>query len=365
MDISKITRPVLLLDEEKCLANIENMVKRAKSNNVLFRPHFKTHQSPLIAMMFREYGVDKIAVSSVTMAAQFAMHGWSDITIAFPANPRETDEINRLARTSKINLLTTDYEHLVSFADKLEHETALFIKIDTGYKRSGIDWNSYPDIERIVNFANERELLRTTGLLTHSGHTYRARGRDEVLAIYNDTRHKMLNTKGIIPGNDLIVSLGDTPSAALTDEFEGVDEIRPGNFIFFDYMQSLIGSCSEEDIAVALAVPVVSVNRRRNEAVIYGGSVHLSKDGVTVDGETRYGKAVSLDGDRWHCSGHLGYVTSLSQEHGVVKLTEEAAGTVRPGSLIAILPVHSCLTADAMRSYLTMKGRVITTAIEK
>ena len=70
------------------------MAAKAKNNNIIFRPHFKTHQSKKVGEWFREEGVDKITVSSVSMAKYFIEHNWKDITIAFPFNILEIDDIN-------------------------------------------------------------------------------------------------------------------------------------------------------------------------------------------------------------------------------------------------------------------------------
>jgi len=101
----KLKRPTLLLDKEKCLHNIQKMKEKADKNGVKFRPHFKTHQSAEVGEWFRDAGVEAITVSSVTMARYFASHGWKDISIAFPVNFAEVDEINELAKTIRLNLL--------------------------------------------------------------------------------------------------------------------------------------------------------------------------------------------------------------------------------------------------------------------
>ena len=56
----RIIEPTLLLDEKKCQENINFMVQKAKRSNVIFRPHFKTHQSIEVGRWFRAQGVDKI-----------------------------------------------------------------------------------------------------------------------------------------------------------------------------------------------------------------------------------------------------------------------------------------------------------------
>ncbi len=84
--MNKIKVPTLLLDEEKCRDNIRQMARKAADNNVVFRPHFKTHQSVEIGGWFREEGIEKITVSSLRMAKYFAGDGWKDILVAFPVN---------------------------------------------------------------------------------------------------------------------------------------------------------------------------------------------------------------------------------------------------------------------------------------
>ena len=68
----QVTEPTMVLNEEVCKSNIARMAAKAKAANVVFRPHFKTHQSREIGEWFRASGVDKITVSSLNMAMKFA-----------------------------------------------------------------------------------------------------------------------------------------------------------------------------------------------------------------------------------------------------------------------------------------------------
>lgn len=83
------------------------MVDKARKLGVKFRPHFKTHQSRLIGGWFREEGIRAITVASVSMARYFMDDGWEDITIAFPLNLRETQEIIDLSGKADLNILVT------------------------------------------------------------------------------------------------------------------------------------------------------------------------------------------------------------------------------------------------------------------
>ncbi|MEJ0055892.1 MAG: hypothetical protein WDN75_09730 [Bacteroidota bacterium] len=63
----------------------------------------------------------------------------------------------------------------------------------------------------------------------------------------------------------MILSIGDTPTCTVADEFTGINEVRPGNLVFYDMMQVIIGSCKREDVAIAMACPVVAFNEERQE----------------------------------------------------------------------------------------------------
>lgn len=362
-----IQKPTLLLDQKRATNNIERMWGKAQKSQVRFRPHFKTHQSAGIGDWFRKFGVETITVSSVEMALYFAQHGWRNITIAFPVNILEIESINELASTIDLHLLV-ESEETVAFLDRnLQADVGMWIKIDVGYHRTGILWDDFDEVIGLACQINQSEKMIFKGLLTHSGHTYRAESAAEVRAIYEDTVHKLQQLKQKLIGQGFSatqISIGDTPSCSLVDDFSGVDEIRPGNFVFYDIMQLNIGFCMEEDIAVAVACPVVAKHWERNEIVIYGGAVHLSKEFV-VDkmGNKIFGYVAQLEKDSWSSMIQDTYVSALSQEHGIIKTQSYFFDEIKIGDILLVLPVHSCLTVNLLRKYLTLEGEIITTML--
>ena len=132
-----ISKPTLLLDEQKCKANIAFMAERAKQFNVESRPHFKTHQSLEIGRWFKEAGVTKITASSLDMANYFAAAGWKDITLAVPVNPAQIPAIVSLAQKIKLNLLVDSPSVVEKLVDALPANTLVWIKVDCGYGRVG------------------------------------------------------------------------------------------------------------------------------------------------------------------------------------------------------------------------------------
>ncbi len=351
----QIIKPTLLLDAAKAQQHIARMAQKARLSGVRLRPHFKTHQSATIGAWFRQEGVQAITVSSVDMARYFADQGWQDVTIAFPVNLRQMEEIAALAQQVTLGLLVESVETAVAL-QQLPAPANIWLKIDVGYHRTGIDWQDEALATAVAQAIDAAPHLRLCGLLTHAGHTYAARGQTAVVAIYEQmlTRLQSMQIALARRGWQLAISIGDTPSASLVDAFSGVDEIRPGNFVFYDLMQAQIGACKLEDIAVALACPVVAKHPARQQLVLYGGAVHLSKEALHEADGISYGRIARLTPSGWEVLPYS--VVSLSQEHGIVQGDEKLITETAVGDLLLVLPVHACLTADLMRHYLTLDG---------
>ncbi|MDP2889333.1 MAG: alanine racemase, partial [Bacteroidota bacterium] len=258
----EITRPTFLLNKEIALRNIENMVRKAENLHLNFRPHFKTHQSAEIGEWFRNAGVNCITVSSLTMANYFADFGWNDITIAFSVNIPEIPEINELAGRIKLNVLIENREGLAALQEQITWHTGVFIKIDTGYNRTGIESNRTPLIDELLETIQKSPLLEFKGFLSHTGHTYQANSTHDIFSRHFDALLKLKSLKARYQSEwpEIMISLGDTPSCSICENFDGVDEIRPGNFVFYDLMQFKLGVCKLTDIAVRMVCPVVAVH---------------------------------------------------------------------------------------------------------
>lgn len=355
-----INKPTLVVDKNKAIHNIRKMQEKVKRNIIEFRPHFKTHQSADIGNWFKENGVTAITVSSVDMASYFAENGWTDITIAFSVNILQIDEINRLAGNITLHLLVESVDTVEFLSGNLINPVNVWIKIDAGYHRTGISCDRFDEILTVVNSIEKSDRLSFKGILTHSGHSYYQSSKESVEKIYFNTIEKLskikdyLETHGV---SNVKISVGDTPSCSVVEDFGNVDEIRPGNFLFYDIMQTVIGSCTEDEIAVAVACPVVAKHKERNEIVLYGGAVHLSKEYVKEnDGLVHYGKIAFWNGKGWGTTINNSYIKSVSQEHGILKTDRATFDSILIGSLIFVLPVHSCLTVDLLRNFVTTDG---------
>jgi len=361
MESMDIQKPELILNERQCLSNLSKMLEKARQHHVAFRPHFKTHQSLEIGQWHKNLGVDRITVSSNRMASYFLNDGWKDITVAFPVNIREIGLINEMAVKSKLGILLSTPDVLPFLVKQIRNEVFFYIEIDNGAHRSGIAPFEVEILDSILE-KTKNTYLRFSGFLTHAGNTYAASSVQEILDIHNNSLldFEQLKSRYQSQYPDMEFSMGDTPSCSLASDFACVTEIRPGNYLFYDVMQYLLGSCTLQDIALSMYCPVVAVYEKRKQAIIYGGAIHFSKDFV-ID---RHGRKIFGLPAIFNPNGEFvrlidGYLSSLSQEHGVVTLNDDLTNELKYGDVLGILPVHACLTADCMTCYWTTEGEKI------
>jgi D-serine deaminase-like pyridoxal phosphate-dependent protein len=111
---------------------------------------------------------------------------------------------------------------------------------------------------------------------------------------------------------------------------------------------------------VVLACPVVSIHKERGEMIIYGGSVHLSKDSLKwQDKGVIYGLLAEKTAEGWGEPLENAYVYSLSQEHGKIKMNESELLKYKVGQIVYIYPVHSCLVISSMRGFTKLNGKIL------
>lgn len=371
--IRDFSAPTVLVDPERVRNNVQAMSARARAAGVGFRPHFKTHQSIEVGAWMRAWGVERITVSSVSMAEGFVAAGWKDLTIALPAYPAMLARVAALIdRGARIGLLVDHPEAATALArdsalrlasERTGTSIPVWVKIDAGYGRAGIRWDDEARLREVLA-ALDADWLERVGLLAHSGHTYSQRGREQIAAIHAQCLSRLLPLQrryaNEFSQGHCALSIGDTPSCSLLDDFGPVDEIRPGNFVFYDLSQLEIGACQAEQIAACVLCPVIGKDEQGGRLILHGGAVHLSKD--RLDGPTGpcFGWIAprAYDGS-WQLPDSRLRLSSLSQEHGIVDLEASALRNYRIGDFVQVFPVHSCLACDLHSEYRSTDGQTL------
>jgi D-serine deaminase-like pyridoxal phosphate-dependent protein len=348
--IAELPTPALLLDLDRLEANLQRMADRARRLGVALRPHIKTHKCLEIAERQRARGASGITVSTLYEARVFADHGFDDITWAFPVPLARLAEAREVGAQAALGLVV-DTPEAVAALERFGHPFAVWLKVDCGYHRAGVDPCAHASLE-LARALHASRVVRLAGILSHSGHAYHAPSRGEIAAIAEEERRVMtafaarLREAGV---NVRRISVGSTPAMSVVDRLDGVDEIRPGNYVFYDHTQSVLGSCAVTDCAVTVLASVVSSQPDARHSVVDAGSLTLSKDrgpdfapqptmGEIFDD---YGRGVLRKDVR---------LTSLSQEHGIVN------ARLPIGDRVRILPNHACLTTACFDQYHVVRG---------
>jgi D-serine deaminase-like pyridoxal phosphate-dependent protein len=277
-----------------------------------------------------------------------------------PVEPGKFDEAIELAKScERFSLITDDREiprRLDEAARRAGLTLDLFLEVDCGDHRCGVEPDQ-PEALEIPRAISDAPNLRFAGILTHAGHSYHARSREELLAVADHERDLMTEFAARLRADGIevpTVSVGSTPTMTHVEHLEGVDEARPGNYIFFDAFQATLRSCGFGDCALTVLASVVHRDRARRKVVLDAGAIALSKDrgAVEVDPACGYGRVLDLEGDDTRSR-----VGPLSQEHGEVFVEDDGLlERLHVGARVRVLANHSCLTAAQHSHYNVLEG---------
>ncbi len=337
--------------------NIEQMEQRILRLEANLRPHVKTHKIPEIARLQTTAFSGGITVSTLAEAEHFAAAGFQDITWALPLPPNRIKKALKLGERIQLNLLidhTTTLQLLRSELQKTGQQASVFLKVDCGYGRAGV----LPSSEEGLVLARELHQapeISFQGLLTHGGHSYDMIGQEAILKVAEEERNSVVDFAHRLRALNIpipCVSIGSTPTMCHAKDLTGVDEVRPGNYVFFDRAQQAIGSCQEEDIALSVLSSVIGLYPERKLILIDAGGLALSKDGGSGAAEFGYGTIVD---PLYQTPLPFCKLVALSQEHGKIRYTSDKP-PLSIGEQVRILPNHSCMTAACHPQLYAVRG---------
>lgn len=359
MLFTDLRTPQVLVDRSRLLGNISAMQAEADANEIRLRPHAKTHKIPAIARWQIDQGAAGICCAKLGEAEVFADAGIDDIRLPYPVNPRNADRLLALMDRCRISIIVDHPVVARGWSDVMRaagRELDVLVKVDVGSHRCGID-PALPRSLDFLRFVSALPGLRLRGLLSHAGHSYLARSEQELRDIAR-SEASLLDELATAACEDGIsieeVSVGATPTARFSLEEEGVNEIRPGTYAYYDRTQVSLGAATLADCALTVLAMVVS-KPASDRVVLDCGSKTLSSDAPRGFAQPVGYGAVFADLEATTLDRDL-VIERLSEEHAVVTALSGST-RLEPGNLVRVLPNHVCVVSNLVDCVRLIEGR--------
>jgi D-serine deaminase-like pyridoxal phosphate-dependent protein len=355
--LDQLETPCVVVDRERLESNLERMQRLADRHGVALRPHAKTHKCLEIGDLQLAQGAAGLTCAKTDEARFFLQGGSPSVTVAYPVvAPEKVRRLLAAAREAEVRL-TVDSELGAEVLGRAAAESGgtlpIFLKVDVGFHRCGLERDD-PRLPALAEKIARHPGLSFRGLLSHAGQAYAAESAAQVAEIAEQERRILLAVRDDLEARGIEVreiSVGSTPTVLAARDFDGITEIRPGNYVFMDRAPVGLGLVSLEEVALFVVSTVVSRNDRY--FILDAGSKVLSSDrgGHGAQGMSGFGLAWPL-GDGPSLATAL-TLEKLSEEHGWVARD----GRDLPlGSRVRILPNHSCVVANLAEALVICDG---------
>jgi len=342
VELAELETPALLVDLDAMERNLDRGASYAREHRIALRPHIKTHKSPLLAREQLKRGAAGLTCAT-PHEAEVMSEVCDDILVMYP--PVGAQRAARLAELALRVQLTVALDSDVAAQDlsraasRAGATVRVLIELDAGMHRVGLP---SPDAAAALGTrVAALPGLDVAGLAFYPGHIRGPVGEHAaqvaaLSAFVDDARRAFAAQR--LPTD--VVSAGSTPTFWTAHQVKGLNEMRPGTYIFNDRTTSEIGACTPEDCALTVLATVVST-AVPGQAVIDAGAKALGREPMRGGSGDGFGSV-------WDAPEIT--VKSMSEEHGILDLSRSSR-TLRVGDRVRVVPNHVCIVvhlADVM-----------------
>lgn len=341
--LSELETPCVVIDVAIAKKNIRKMQEVCSKADCALRPHIKTHKMPYFAKMQIANGATGISCAKVSEAEVMAEAGIDDIFIAYPmvGSFRVKRAIKLAKSITRLILAVDSIESAKALNDAATKENIILevrLEIDTGAMRTGAPLD---EMLKIAQYVTSLKNLNLTGIYTFKSLVLnskpttdnRAAAEEEGQLMHSAT--EALHNAGIEITD---ISAGSTPTGALVAQTGLVNEIRPGTYIFNDYMVYKENTATLDEIAARIYATVVSVPTKEF-AVIDGGTKTFPMD-IVPNTEPFFYKGYAIVESRDDLA-----LLRMNEEHGMLTVAEDSGEkdiNLSVGETLSLIPIHVC-----------------------
>lgn len=346
--VEDVETPAIVIDLDVVERNLQNVAAYAQEHGLRLRPHTKTHKIPALGRRQLDSGAVGLTVAKVGEAEVMLSAKPEDLLVAYPViGESKLARLMEVAGQTRVTVSLDSVEaaRALSIAATTKRtEVGVLVEFDAGLHRVGVKAGRVPElVEAITGMSG----LRFEGIAFYPGHIKRLdeEARTQICQASEMLRALVGQLEERWPVQ--VVSGGSTPTLWHSHEFERLNEIRPGTYIFNDWNTILCGACSFEDCAATIHTTVVST-AVEGQVIIDGGSKTFSSDRPAVSSETLFGFLPDYPQARF---------LRMNEEHGYVRVLDNSK--FRVGQRLKVLPVHICVAMNLHEQvYGVRKGRV-------
>lgn len=353
MLVSELDTPALIVDLDVMERNLLAMAEYCRRHNLHLRPHTKTHKIPELARKQIESGAHGITVAKISEAEVMIAAGLTDLLIAYPiVGPAKVQRLASLAERASVTVSLDSEEAARGISDAMAERgttVGILVELDVGFGRCGL-----ADEARALRLAQTVASLPGLdfrGLMFFPGHFgVLPEERSVLRQQVNEFLDRCLDTfeRAGLPVR--VVSGGSTPSRYESDRFHGVNEVRPGTYIFNDRNTVGVSAASLAECALSVLVTVVSTSVT-DHAVIDGGSKTFSSDRYQAEDGRGFG-LIKED--------HAAEIERFSEEHGHINLSRSNR-RYSVGERLMVIPNHVCSTVNLHDEIYGVRGEHVET----
>ncbi len=352
MHISEVETPAILIDLDIMERNLARVNDYAKAHGLRLRPHTKTHKIPALGHRQLELGATGLTVAKVGEAEIMLSSNTPDLLVAYPViGPAKLDRLMKVARQTRVSVSLdnmTAATQLSEAAVRAGVDIGVLAETDVGLGRVGVTPG-----EELISFAQQLQKLprlELLGFAFYPGHIKMMDGGGvdgiaKLSALVTRIVDEFKAAGLPVP----IVSGGSTPALFHSHEVEGLNEIRPGTYIFNDRNTVELGACAWEDCAASIHCTVVST-ARPGQMIIDGGSKTFSSDGLATGRDKAYGLVRESPGAFFH---------KMNEEHGYVDLTKAEKQDFQVGERVRVIPNHICVCMNLHEQVYGFRGETV------